>query len=110
MKIYNSRRNIELKDFVGKDVWVKCFHTHGEFNVYVRPLSCYGDFISYNEMPDFFVDEGIGEMFGKDELVDSLTDTYSANIDTFKIVYPLETMSSEEVVKLVEDYDGTPFY
>lgn len=109
MKIYCSRKeNITLYDFIGKDEWVKC----GKNNVYqyVKPLRKWQssgytgpDMLVVNEIWCEDVDDSYDHYYNVDEdgIICSLKQERQLIIDNWPIVFPLDVLSTEELIDIL---------
>lgn len=100
-----------LKEFTGKDIWVKCFNLKYDYDCYIRILkyNSYNEHIVYYEIPDFFVDEISLEMFSKDEALESLSTTYVGYAYDFQVIAPYDFVTTQEVMDCINSCADTPF-
>lgn len=124
MKIYCSRRKPEFEDFVGKDVWVKCNHPSLKGDWYLRIQDISGDRIWYNEITSGYINDNFnfispGALTYIKSVIADFPKTNHENLSSgwksegyfgnkcWRIVEPIETYTSEELVELLESYNNT---
>ena len=100
-----------LWEYVGKDVWVKCFNRMGDYECYIKVISIsqINERMLYHEIPDFFIDECILEMYTKEEALECLDYTHNDHTWDFKVVKPYDYATTYEVLNCIESCADTPF-
>ena len=106
MKIYASSTSSDrLIDFAGKDIWVRVKPALQDYSnkhgIFIRVL--YVDDrgrLTYNCVPGYFVDGG--SKISAKAMGTILNDIYHKYPEDFYIMKPLDTMSTDEIMKSIE--------
>lgn len=107
MIIYANRQyDNRLLQFAGKDIWVKVYKrnnlTLGRNAMYIRILSSNGYRITYNKVPASLVEGKYNINFNGNTLGTMINETWSSSVDDFEIPSNVETLSTEELMDMVE--------
>ena len=119
MKIYAANKDVTLDRFVGKDAWVKVQNVYLNSFDYVRvnsaePTSLGESKMTYrvNRIPVCFVRDGdaatsYGRFATHDQHYreDYLTDSWLFHGDYLIPLEPVEVLSTDELVSMVDPYD-----
>lgn len=104
MKIYADRKlNYSITDFIGKDLWVRCYSKSDRYDKYIKPIATKYNLLTYSEMYAGFIDDmdlGMGTI---DEMIESLDYLHHYYIEDFEVRIPLDTYTTEELIDLIRN-------
>lgn len=102
----------ELDRFVGKDLWVLMELTalHHPQNLYVRLYSKNGFNYEYKGLPLRWFDDMSQYEFDAHYNYIQDGSLSVSHIDTFEIVHPMDVLSTDEILELLESYVDSDFY
>ena len=103
MKIYASRKNLTLDQFVGKDIWIKikCLKKLTFHNTYIRVLDIDDNgIVTFNKILAFWVNNG---HLGAKTLGAIINDQYHCELDKIILAEPIETLTTEDLLDMFEE-------
>ena len=100
-----------LLEYASKDIWVKCYNKSYDYESYIKVANIRlpDGYMKFYEVPDYFVDEQILEMFTKKEALDSLDDLYTGHTWDFEVLSPYDYVTTDEIISYIESCPDTPF-
>lgn len=106
--------NSSLLDFIGTDIWVKCWDRYNKWVMYIHALDYEKDYLGrvvlrYAQIPDYFIDEHTLEMASKDEALEQVYEEYSMQLNYFDIISPIEVATTDEIIDIINECSGDPF-
>lgn len=109
MKIYAAQQPSDeeiYNQFLGKGYWIKVFDTESSYFWYLKPLSRIGNDLVYNLVPDYFIDEiSIENKYCMEILSGTEQDIHKSDLAQFRIIWPLETITEDELQDFLHMYD-----
>ena len=111
---FSIDENTSLLDLIGSDLWVKCWDRYNKWVMYIHPLDYEKDYLGriilrYSQIPDFFIDEHTLEMLTKEEALESVQEEFYAQLNYFDIISPVDTATTDEIIDIINECNGTPF-
>lgn len=102
-----NRHQYTLKDFVGKDQWVKIRRVQSNVEFYIKVLGIYGkfdntdkvhrDYIDYRAVLAVFTDEGT-LLYADDPYIKKV---WTSALENLELISPLEVLDEDEVIRLL---------
>lgn len=116
MKIYASRKTPELKDFLGKNIWVKVRRNNiGSFYIKVldiqeranwEPGDYNGPTIRYNAVSSTYFDNNPTLLASDDPYV---THEWVSDLANIQLILPLDILSEDELLSSDDHFENEPF-
>lgn len=115
MKIYASRKTPELKDFIGKPVWVKVHRKNGS-DFYIKVLSIEDDMhwesgdynrptVHYHAISATYFDTHPSLLEPDDEYVTRIWTSY---LDNMQLASPVELLADDEILNFTNKNEIDP--
>ena len=111
MRIYANRENPNIEDFIGQDIWVRCYIVDSGYDAYVKFLeqSIHNpNWVTYSMYGADFLDYHYLGMVSRQEALDELEEQYLYRIDNFELCLPIDAYTTEELIEIIND-SSEPF-
>lgn len=111
MRIYANRETPKLEDFIGQDIWVRCYLVDDGYDAYVKfweRSTNNPDWVTYSIYgADFLDDHDLG-MASRREALEELEYEFLDRIANFELCLPVDAYTTEEILEIIND-SSEPF-